>query len=524
MNRREFLVGTTALASLVPWPPSLRAAAPLSPSPGPDGRRLAPMLIPLLQDAPVTPPPPGKRAPFGLSTFVLPFDSETGRVRLRLPESEVTDRLRQDLARSLPLELTLRITTALDDRECKRIGVHRGTDQELLGEFDLRYAHALQTFAIPLRSPGDLSGGLELRLREAGSPLWLVAAESAGNQPGTAAHLLVRRPDDPAIEPESALLDHLRDPVCRHGWGWMEGCVLDGLEQLDRVSPRSGYGQALRAHLAWFFTPDGRLRAETPRSEPCDDAIDNIESTLMFAPLAYAAPDHPWLYRVVKYWNAETQGDGSILDDTMLSAEGSYTIAYPMARLARLRADRALAELAFRQLSIRRERLWHDDQFWLRWYPAKDERTFPGWARGLTWHFLGSTRTLLELPETTAHDETVADLQRLSRLALRTQRPDGLWNCFIAEPAGHPDTSGSAGLATALALCAKAGWIESAPALAAARRAWLGLLPFVTPDGRLGGVSQANRGGEALQRSDYRVLSAMGAGLAGQLRAALLRA
>ena len=301
----------------------------------------------------------------------------------------------------------------------------------------------------------------------------------------------------------------------------MEGCVLDGLERLAAVYPQGGYDRTLRAHLGRFFPADGRLLAETPRSEPHDDAIDNIESTLMFAPLARFDPHHPWLDRAISYWQDHTGRDGILLDGSMLSAEGSYTIAYPMARLAARRGDPTLATAALRQLEARREHLWHDGALWLRWYPATGECTFRNWARGVTWHFLGTVRTAQEVVGDDRLGPLLTDVQRLAALVLRTQRADGLWNCFLDDSAGVADTSGSAGIATALALAARAGWIGQ-DALAAATRTSQGLLPYMTADGRLGGVAQSNRGGEALQRSDYRVLSAMGAGLAAQLHAALV--
>lgn len=142
----------------------------------------------------------------------------------------------------------------------------------------------------------------------------------------------------------------------------------------------------------------------------------------------------------------------------------------------------------------------------------------------MTWHFLGSVRTAQELAAHENLESLIKDIRVLADLARRTQRADGLWNCFIADPNGLPDTSGSAGIAAALALSARAGWIDSSTAIPPAERAWQGLLPHIAADGRLGGVAQSNRGGEELQRSDYRVLSAMGAGLAAQLHAALIKA
>jgi rhamnogalacturonyl hydrolase YesR len=122
-----------------------------------------------------------------------------------------------------------------------------------------------------------------------------------------------------------------------------------------------------------------------------------------------------------------------------------------------------------------------------------------------------------------AHARPGRGRAQLGRIAVRPE-PAGLWNCFIDDPNGLPDTSGSAGIAAALALSARAGWIDSSTAIPPAERAWQGLLPHIAADGRLGGVAQSNRSGEELQRSDYRILSAMGAGLAAQLHAALIKA
>lgn len=46
---------------------------------------------------------------------------------------------------------------------------------------------------------------------------------------------------------------------------------------------------------------------------------------------------------------------------------------------------------------------------------------------------------------------------------------------------------------------------------------------FINPLGFLGGCSQSNKGGEELQRSDYRVTLPYASGLYGLLEASLLR-
>jgi rhamnogalacturonyl hydrolase YesR len=100
------------------------------------------------------------------------------------------------------------------------------------------------------------------------------------------------------------------------------------------------------------------------------------------------------------------------------------------------------------------------------------------------------------------------------------QRDDGLWAAYVDDPGLAADTSGSAGIAAALALGARIGILPQAAAVAALR-SLDGLQRHLTPDGFLGGATQANRGGEALQRSDYRVLSQMAMGLQAQLIAEL---
>jgi rhamnogalacturonyl hydrolase YesR len=463
--------------------------------------------------APVLPLPDGKRTPFGWSAIALPLP-EQGKARFSW--TAVSEQFG-----STPGHL--RLTTAIDDRECKTVAVRLAASGRLLGRLDIRYAHALETFALPLDSASfaaALSEGVALSLDSATSPLWLLHPDVATEAPGLAPALL---PEHPAETRPAAHLRWLASLNSLHTWGWMEGCVLDALEDLDAAYPNSGFAAARRSHLEKFFPADGSLRGETPKSEPCDDTIYGIEATLMFSALASDQPSHPWVDRAVAWWLAHANAEGAILDDTLLSAEGSYTIAYPLARVAALRRRKELARSALVQLEIRRSHLWHEDALWLRRDLHDGSRSFRNWARGVAWHFLGCARVARELAAFPALDRAPlqADLRRLAALALTTQLPGGLWRCFLDEPDTSPDTSGSAGIAAALALSARHGWIEPAPALAAARRAEAALLLHLAADGQLGGVAQSNRGGEALQRSDYRVLSSMGAGLLGQLRATL---
>jgi hypothetical protein len=84
-----------------------------------------------------------------------------------------------------------------------------------------------------------------------------------------------------------------------------------------------------------------------------------------------------------------------------------------------------------------------------------------------------------------------------------------------------PDNTGSVGVAAGMAMAAKEGflpeeYLERALRCREAARACL------TPEGFLSGCSQSNKGGEALQRSDYRATLPYALGLLGLLEVATL--
>ncbi|WNR45758.1 glycoside hydrolase family 88 protein [Paenibacillus roseipurpureus] len=211
----------------------------------------------------------------------------------------------------------------------------------------------------------------------------------------------------------------------------------------------------------------------------------------------------------------------------MLSGEGSYTIAYPMAILARQYGRSDLASLSLRQLEVRRERLVIGEDLYLR-HHANGTRSFCNWSRAYAWYMLGLARTLRELKgweglgdsEHSRIQELERELARVSDVAISRQQPNGLWCVYVNEPVTGPETSGSSAIATALAIGVKLGVLGDRAA-AAAKRTRDALDDFLTADGVLGGVSQNNKSGEELQRDGYRILSQMGTGLATQLYAAL---
>lgn len=450
-------------------------------------------------------PPEGKRAPFGWETFTVPVANEGPGVRLRWPELAPQDK-----------EARLRVTVALDDREEKLLEAISSRSGEVIATFDLRYAYALQPFEAVLE-PSQVrvvtDEGVMLRLRQGTTPLWLFS--STYNAPALLPHLLF----ESQVDPLAGFYERMLSLDSVQPFGWLEGCVLDGLYDLRSVLPTEQVRSALYRRLQLFTNDKSELIYENPRSEPVDGRIYGIEATLPFAVWAKLWPQHPAFKLARRDWLSRQDTKGSVQDEGVTSAEGAYTVAYPMAVMAKQAGFNELEDLAIKQLRVRKERLVLGNDIYLRAY-RDGSYTFRNWARGITWYLLGLIRTLNELKHRNDLDDLFQEARRVGAWVLNYQQQSGLWKCFVDDPLGLDDTSGSAGIAAALALGAKHELLPQ-EARQGAERAQRSLEAYLTTDGFLTGVTQSNRGGEALQRSDYRVLSQMAMGLMAQLIGAL---
>jgi hypothetical protein len=295
----------------------------------------------------------------------------------------------------------------------------------------------------------------------------------------------------------------------------MEGCVLDGLMDLgDRYLKEKAY-DAIKKHIPLFFDRNNNLIYENARSEAVDGKIYGIEGTLPFAVIAKVYPEHPSLDKAIDFWCSHVNNEGSLQDGDMLSAEGSYTVAYPLAVLAVQRKREDLAKLAIRQLMIAKEKLAEGNNIHLRKF-SDNTYACTNWGRAYSWYMLGLVRTIIELDECYDVSELKIEFQRVADLVLSFQQSDGLWCCFIDDGTTGKDNSGSAGIAAAIALGIKHNLLAARYSIYT-KKALKALQDYLTPDGLLTGVAQSNKGGEQLQRCGYRVISQMAMGLMAQL-------
>jgi hypothetical protein len=452
--------------------------------------------------APAVALPTGKRVPFGWAARAI-AGGDAPPLALRWPAA----------GEAAPTRL--RFTVAIEMRDERKIEA-RLPGGRLIGTFDVRYTSVFAPFEIAL-DPADGQAaareGVMLKLSSGPEPLWVFTG-GEGMDPALRPHLLAPGAQPPLAE----LLDRLASTAALQQFGWMEGCVLDAQLDLAALPDGARFAQAARRHLA-LFTPGGKLVYESPQSNPLENRVYGIEGALPFAALAKVEPQSPLLDLVVRFAQARRGADGAVYDGQTATSEGAYTVGYPLAVIARQRGDRDLAQLALAQLRARQAVLFDGQTFWRTHQPG-NRRGNRHWARGLAWQLVGLARTLGALTGFVDLGELPAGLAQLAAHAQRFQRADGLWSVFIDEPALTQDTAGSAGIAAALALGHRHGWLPDG-ARAAALKTREGLLAHLTPDGFLGGASQSNKGGEGLQRGTYRVLYPMAMGLMGQLHAAL---
>ena len=456
--------------------------------------------------------PENKRIPFGWKAFWVGNQNHSAQFELN----------KINAAKLLNRDFLLRFSVALDSREELVLSVEIPNENIKIAEIEVKYSPVLQIHEVeilPVYLPKIIENGLKIFVAnntESKLCLFEEAKNKLGDDTIFQPHILAYKKKRVS---KRYFFDQLFSENSLQGFGWMEGCVLDGLWQLDQFKTFTGVSKVIDNHLARFFDSSGNLIYEDAQSRISDKQITTIEATLPFAILAIQNPDHPFLKEVEKFWQDKKIKNGLVLDGNAVTAEGNYTLAYPMAVFGKIYNREDLIMMALAQLRLRSKRLILNDDFYLRYY-SDDERTFKNWARGVAWYLLGMVRTLNVLGEREDIDDIKQEFERAAKKVLSYQRRDGLWNCFMDDDETKPDTSGSAGIAAAIAAACASGLLPHYLSTKA-ERTWEGLMPHLTPDGLLKQVAQSNKGGETLQRSAYRVISQMGMGLMGQLYAYL---
>lgn len=355
--------------------------------------------------------------------------------------------------------------------------------------------------------PDVLKNGLKVRLKGKGGPVGIFTHTATGLD-NFLPHILIPGKSSPREE----FFNRMASLSSITEYGWQEGCVIDGIAKLaENAADGTRYKNSLEEHMSLIF--------------PLNDSINHnyekigIEFTSCLAQLALWKPNHPEIEHVVNFWKSKADAAGVIKNGNTIVAEGNYTVAWPLAVIAQQLNKPELAEEAIRQLRFRRDHLIDEEgAIWLRYNLTTQERTFRLWSRGLTWYVLGLAKTLDVLPK--PPEDLIEELQRAIDYLIKIQGVDGMWSVFAGDSLTAPETSGTSGIATAMAIGHRRGWLGK-QAKDAALLALQGVEKRLTADGYLDGVAEENKGGIAFQRKTKGSICNWGMGLYAQLLAEL---
>ena len=108
------------------------------------------------------------------------------------------------------------------------------------------------------------------------------------------------------------------------------------------------------------------------------------------------------------------------------------------------------------------------------------------WGRGNGWMAVGMTEVLRILPQDSKYDEyrdkIMEGYKKMMEGLFRYQIADGMWGQLIDNMSSWKETSGTAMFTYAFITGVKNGWLDKEKYGAAARKAWLSLLTYLTDD------------------------------------------
>lgn len=108
------------------------------------------------------------------------------------------------------------------------------------------------------------------------------------------------------------------------------------------------------------------------------------------------------------------------------------------------------------------------------------------WGRGDGWVAVGMTDLLRELPREHRHHKAVlAAYRRMMAALLKHQAQTGMWRQLIDKPESWEESSSTAMFTYAFITGVKQGWLPEQTYGPAARKAWIALVGYLTPEGLL---------------------------------------
>ncbi len=160
---------------------------------------------------------------------------------------------------------------------------------------------------------------------------------------------------------------------------------------------------------------------------------------------------------------------------TRLWIDDMYMITAVQIEAFRATGDRKYAERAAKEMVLYLDTLQRPNGLF---FHAPDVPFF--WGRGNGWMAAGMSELLLSLPKDNPYRPRIMEgYKKMMATLLKYQAENGTWRQLIDEPEAWSETSGTGMFAFAMITGVKNGWLDKKTYGTAARKAWLGLLPYI---------------------------------------------
>lgn len=250
-------------------------------------------------------------------------------------------------------------------------------------------------------------------------------------------------------------------------------------ELLDSLTSRFDY---LKSHEPQYLPPMYHVDMNMFGSLPLllyqlTGRKDYLQLGRPYADTQWILPDHPKATQ--QRWT--NQGYSW---QTRLWIDDMYMITIVQVEAFRATGETAYYERAAKEMTLYLDSLQRPNGLF---YHAPDVPYF--WGRGNGWVAAGMTELLKVLPKSNRHYPTILSRYRKMMESLKKyQNEEGLWYQLIDKDDCWTETSGSAMFTYAMINGVKRGWLDKKVYGPIARKAWIGMCKYLTPDGKVRSV------------------------------------
>jgi unsaturated rhamnogalacturonyl hydrolase len=185
-----------------------------------------------------------------------------------------------------------------------------------------------------------------------------------------------------------------------------------------------------------------------------------------------------------KQW-ADPTPDG-LTSQTRFWIDDMYMITLVEVQAYRATGDSKYLDRAALEMSAYLDKLQQPNGLF---YHAPDVPFF--WGRGNGWVAAGMAELLRSLPKNHPRRAHILDgYRKMMASLLKYQGGDGMWRQLIDHPESWPETSSTGMFTFAMVTGVKNGWLDKKTYAPAARKAWLGLVTYLEPNGDIRDVCE----------------------------------